>query len=131
LICSNAQFGEILALPPHLVQLGIPLQEILEFMSAVSPASFGDPDGLLQRRLDAYTTEGEPYLERLPDGHMVIEVCSNRMPVSLCNVRLAALPKLSWIPVRHTTSRAAGVKRCPTVRKTSSHGQCPLPQLEQ
>ena len=80
LICSNAQFGEILALPPHLVQLGIPLQEILEFMGAVSPADFGDPDGLLQRRLDAYTTEGEPYLERLPDRHMVIEVRSNRMP---------------------------------------------------
>src|SRR4029079_14014060 len=66
LICSNRQFGEILALPPHLVQLGIPLQEILEFMDAVSPADYGDPDGLLQRRLDAYTTEGEPYLERLP-----------------------------------------------------------------
>src|SRR6476620_1807162 len=80
LICSNAQFGEILALPPHLVQLGIPLQEILEFMGAVSPADFGDPDGLLQRLLDAYTTESEPYLERLPDRHMVIEVRSNRMP---------------------------------------------------
>ena len=80
LICSNAQFGEILALPPHLVQLGIPLQEILEFMGAVSPSDFGDADGLLQRRLDAYTTEGEPYLERLPDRHMVIEVRSNRMP---------------------------------------------------
>ena len=49
-------------------------------MGAVSPADFGDPDGLLQRRLDAYTTEGEPYLERLPDRHMVIEVRSNRMP---------------------------------------------------
>ena len=36
LICSNRQFGEILALPPHLMQLGIPLQEILEFMGAVS-----------------------------------------------------------------------------------------------
>ncbi len=80
LICSNAQFGEILALPPHLVQLGIPLQEILEFMGAVRPSSLGDADGLLQRRLDAYTTEGEPYLERLPDRHMVIEVRSNRMP---------------------------------------------------
>ena len=80
LICSNAQFGEILALPPHLVQLGIPLQEILEFMGAVSPPGFGDSDALLQRRLDAYTTEGEPYLERLPDRHMVIEVRSNRMP---------------------------------------------------
>jgi signal transduction histidine kinase/CheY-like chemotaxis protein len=31
-------------------------------------------------RLTAYTTEGEPYLERLPDRHMVIEVRANRMP---------------------------------------------------
>ncbi|MDE5455691.1 response regulator [Bradyrhizobium sp. CSA112] len=80
LICSNRQFGEILALPPQLVQLGIPLQEILEYMAAVSPSGSGDPDTLLERRLDAYTTEGEPYLERLPDRHMVIEVRSNRMP---------------------------------------------------
>src|SRR5438445_258023 len=80
LICSNAQFGEILALPPQLVQLGIPLQEILEFMDAVSPSGAGDSDALLARRLEAYTTEGEPYLERLPDRHMVIEVRSNRMP---------------------------------------------------
>ncbi|MBR1283577.1 hybrid sensor histidine kinase/response regulator [Bradyrhizobium sp. AUGA SZCCT0177] len=80
LICSNAQFGEILALPPHLVQLGIPLQEILEFMDAVSPPGSGNSDALLALRLKAYTTEGEPYLERLPDRHMVIEVRSNRMP---------------------------------------------------
>ena len=34
----------------------------------------------MERRLAAYTTEGEHYLERLPDRHMVIEVRSNRMP---------------------------------------------------
>jgi signal transduction histidine kinase/CheY-like chemotaxis protein len=82
LICSNRQFGEILGLPLHLVQIGIPLQEILEFMGAISPPGFGEADGssLLEMRLAAYTTEGEPYLERLPDRHMVIEVRSNRMP---------------------------------------------------
>src|SRR5229473_3107591 len=80
LICSNRQFGEILGLPPHLVQIGIPLREILEFMGAVNPLAFGDGDALLEKRLTAYTTEGEPYLERLPDRHMVIEVRANRMP---------------------------------------------------
>jgi Na+/proline symporter/signal transduction histidine kinase len=82
LICSNRQFGEILGLPLHLVQIGIPLREILEFMGAISPPGFGDTDddALLEKRLSAYTTEGEPYLERLPDRHMVIEVRSNRMP---------------------------------------------------
>ena len=34
LICSNRQFSEILSLPPHLVQIGILLREILEFMEA-------------------------------------------------------------------------------------------------
>src|ERR1700675_3234596 len=81
LICSNRQFGEILGLPPHLVQIGIPLREILEFMGAINPPAFGDSDSslVLERRLAAYTTEGEPYLERLPDRHMVVEVRSNRM----------------------------------------------------
>jgi Na+/proline symporter/signal transduction histidine kinase/CheY-like chemotaxis protein len=78
LICSNRQFGDILALPPHLVQIGMPLREILEFMGASSP--LGDSDSVMEKRLAAYTTEGEPYLERLPDRHMVIEVRSNRMP---------------------------------------------------
>jgi Na+/proline symporter/signal transduction histidine kinase len=80
LICSNRQFGEILGLSPDLVQIGIPLREILEFMGAISPPNFGDSEQLMAMRLAAYTTEGEPYLERLPDRHMVIEVRSNRMP---------------------------------------------------
>jgi Na+/proline symporter/signal transduction histidine kinase/CheY-like chemotaxis protein len=80
LICSNRQFAEILGLPLHLVQIGIPLQEILEFMGSISPAGAGDSNALLERRLAAYTAEGEPYLERLPDRHMVIEVRTNRMP---------------------------------------------------
>jgi Na+/proline symporter/signal transduction histidine kinase/CheY-like chemotaxis protein len=80
LICSNRQFGEILGLPPHIVQIGIPLREILEFIGAASPPSFGSSETLTQMRLTAYTTEGEPYLERLPDRQVVIEVRANRMP---------------------------------------------------
>jgi len=80
LICSNRQFGDLLELPPHLVQIGIPLREILDHMGAASPASADDHEALIERRLDAYTTVGEPYLERLTDRHMVIEVRSNRMP---------------------------------------------------
>ncbi|MDE2468870.1 MAG: hybrid sensor histidine kinase/response regulator [Bradyrhizobium sp.] len=80
LICSNHQFSYILGLPLHLVQLGTPLQEILEFMGAISPPSEEDGKALLERRLATYTTEGEPYLERLHGRQMVIEVRSNRMP---------------------------------------------------
>jgi Na+/proline symporter/signal transduction histidine kinase len=80
LICSNRQFGEILALPPQLVQIGIPLREILEFMGAINPPGFGDGHASVEKRLAAYTSLGEPYLERLPDRHLVIEVRANRMP---------------------------------------------------
>jgi Na+/proline symporter/signal transduction histidine kinase len=80
LICSNQQFSELLVLPPHLVQIGIPLQEILEFIGEISQAGSGDAESAMKRRLAAYTTEGEPHLERLPDRHIVVEVRSNRMP---------------------------------------------------
>ena len=46
LICSNRQFGDILGLAPHLVQIGIPLREILEFMTAITPAEFGGKNGV-------------------------------------------------------------------------------------
>jgi len=80
LICSNRQFGELLGLPLHLVQIGSPLREILEYMGENADDELADNEELLARRLAAYTTEGEPYLERLPDRHMVIEVRANRMP---------------------------------------------------
>ena len=80
LICSNRQFSDLLSLPPHLVQIGTPLREILEFMGAISPPGAGEGESAMMRRLAAYTTEGEPHLERLPGRHMVIEVRCNRMP---------------------------------------------------
>jgi len=80
LICSNRQFGELLGLPPQLVQIGIPLRAILEFMGAAARTGSAESEALIERRLAAYTTTGEPYLERLPERHMVIEVRSNRMP---------------------------------------------------
>jgi len=79
LICSNRQFGEILGLPPHIIQIGIPLIEILEFLSS-SNANPVDAEAQTQMRLASYTTEGEPFLERLHDRHLVIEVRANRMP---------------------------------------------------
>jgi Na+/proline symporter/signal transduction histidine kinase len=80
LICSNRQFGDILGLTPHLVQIGIPLREILEYMTAIRPSEFDNRDVMVESRLKAYTAEGEPYLERMLDRHMVIEVRANRMP---------------------------------------------------
>ncbi len=80
LICSNRQFGELLELPSHIVQIGIPLQELLAYLKTKDAPSYEDPDVLAERRLAAYTTVGESYLERLVDRQMVIEVRANRMP---------------------------------------------------
>src|SRR5438105_6957880 len=87
LICWNRQFAEILGLPLNLVQIGIPLREMLEFMEANRSPGLDNSDSFLEirraaleMRLAAYTAEGDPYLERLPDRHTVIEVRSNRMP---------------------------------------------------
>jgi Na+/proline symporter/signal transduction histidine kinase/CheY-like chemotaxis protein len=79
LICSNRQFGELLGLPPHIVQIGVPLIEILEFLATTSGSQV-DAEAQTQMRLASYTTEGEPFLERLHDRHLVIEVRANRMP---------------------------------------------------
>ena len=79
LICSNRQFGEILGLPPHLVQIGIPLREILEFMGDDQPPRLRRqrspagkaPGGLYHRRRAlSGTAAGPSYGDRgaLPTG---------------------------------------------------------------
>ena len=80
LICSNRQFGELLGLPSHIVQIGIPLREILDFLGATNALSAPDHQTFTETRLATWTQEGVPYLERLPNRQMVIEVRANRMP---------------------------------------------------
>ncbi len=80
LICFNRQFAELLALPPHLVQIGLPLKELVEFVGHAAPPSEKPSDELLRQRLTAYTTEGTPHLVRFLDRRLVIEVRANRMP---------------------------------------------------
>ena len=46
LICSNQQFGEILGLPPHLVQIGIPLTRFSRSWRRPTPPDIGEQRGL-------------------------------------------------------------------------------------
>ena len=81
LICSNRQFGEILgAAAATDPDRRFPCRKCWNsWQPSTLPAS-ATPTALLEKRLAAYTSDGAPYLERLPDRHMVIEVRSNRMP---------------------------------------------------
>ena len=65
LICSNRQFGEMLGLPPRLVQIGSPCGKFSNSCEPIGQSAFGGNDMAGGKRLAAYTTEGEPYLERL------------------------------------------------------------------
>ena len=80
LICSNRQFGELLDLPNQVVQVGTSLRDILESLEPNANPVVGGTGNFIEKRLAAYTTEGEPFLERLVDRNLVIEVRTNRMP---------------------------------------------------
>jgi signal transduction histidine kinase/CheY-like chemotaxis protein len=70
----------MLDLPAHVAQIGIPLEEILEFIGDNPRGSTETREQHLRRRLNAYTTEGEPFLERLAGQNRVVEVRTNAMP---------------------------------------------------
>jgi Na+/proline symporter/signal transduction histidine kinase/CheY-like chemotaxis protein len=80
LICSNRQFGELLDLPARAVQVGVSLRDILESLEPKANPKIGGTENFVEKRLAAYTREGEPFLERLVDRNLVIEVRTNRMP---------------------------------------------------
>ncbi len=80
LICSNRQFGEILDLPPRILQVGVTLEEILETIKPKVTHLASDDATFVATRLAAYTTEGMPHLERFSERNLVIEVRANRMP---------------------------------------------------
>lgn len=80
LICSNRQFGEILDLPPRILQVGVTLEEILETIKPKVAHPACDDASFVATRLAAYTTEGTPHSERFLDRNLVIEVRANRMP---------------------------------------------------
>ncbi|MEZ5764988.1 MAG: PAS domain-containing hybrid sensor histidine kinase/response regulator [Xanthobacteraceae bacterium] len=80
LICSNRQFGEILDLPPRIMQVGVTLGEILETIQPKVTRFDVDDADFVSRRLAAYTAEGSPHLERFPERNLVVEVRANKMP---------------------------------------------------
>ncbi len=80
LICFNRQFSDLLELPPHLAQMGMSLGELLEFMGERCTAPQLNRTAVAARRLAAYTTEGESFIERFAERHLVIEVRTNLMP---------------------------------------------------
>ena len=79
LVCWNRQFGDILALPHELARVGIALHDILRHI-----AQHGDvgasSDRSIAERVAKYSSGAEPFLERIAEQGLVIEVRANHMP---------------------------------------------------
>jgi Na+/proline symporter/signal transduction histidine kinase/CheY-like chemotaxis protein len=80
LVCWNRQFGEILDLPHDLTRVGSALDEILRYVAQHNSQDQKDFDAAIAERLAKYTSEVEPFLERIAERSLVIEVRANRMP---------------------------------------------------
>src|SRR6266581_4402360 len=80
LVCWNRQFGEILALPPQLTRVGTPLDHIVRFHAEQSTSDKETADALVREQLGRYVNSSEPFLERLAERDLVMEVRANPMP---------------------------------------------------
>src|SRR5215831_9911201 len=79
LVCWNRQFGEILNLPHELTRVGIALHDILRHIARQSEQN-ADIDQFIIDRVAKYTSEVEPFLERVAERGLFIEVRANRLP---------------------------------------------------
>jgi signal transduction histidine kinase/CheY-like chemotaxis protein len=80
LVCWNRQFGEIFDLPHGLTRIGITLEEIIRHIAGQDARHGHDIDQQVAERVARYTSEAEPFLERVAGRRLVIEVRADRMP---------------------------------------------------
>jgi Na+/proline symporter/signal transduction histidine kinase/CheY-like chemotaxis protein len=81
LICWNRQFGDMLALPPQLTRVGSGLDEILRFNALRNNPDNDDAvESLVQEHVKQYVSASTPFLERVPERDLVMEVRANPMP---------------------------------------------------
>ena len=80
LVCWNRQFGELFDLPHELTSVGVTLGEILRSVARRSEHDDADLDAFIAERIAKYTADDAPFLERLANQALVIEVRANRMP---------------------------------------------------
>ena len=80
LVCWNRQFGEIFDLPHSLTRFGIALDEILRHIAQEGASGVRDLEDQVTQRVAKYTSEAEPFLERISERGLVIEVRADRMP---------------------------------------------------
>jgi Na+/proline symporter/signal transduction histidine kinase/CheY-like chemotaxis protein len=80
LICWNRQFGDMLNLPPQLTRVGTGLHEILRFNVVRDRTDQAVAETLVAEHLQRYVSNSAPFLERIHERDLVMEVRANHMP---------------------------------------------------
>ncbi len=80
LVCWNRQFRELLALPPHLRRIGVPLEQILRHLAERGDLGAGEIDDLVASRLVQLGGTRETFQERLVTGNRILEVRTAAIP---------------------------------------------------
>ncbi len=80
LTCWNRQFVDLLALPPDLAQINVPLDRILAFLAERGDLGEGVASDLVADRLDRMVVSRETLHERLLDTKRHIEIRTAPMP---------------------------------------------------
>jgi Na+/proline symporter/signal transduction histidine kinase len=80
LVCWNRQFSELLSLPLSLRRVGVPLEQILQFLAERGDMGDGDPAHLVAERMMQLGGIDETFQERLVNGQQILEVRTAAMP---------------------------------------------------
>lgn len=80
LICWNRQFGDMLALPAQLTRVGTGLDDILRFNTRRNHPEAESVEALVAKQIETYISASAPFLERVPERGLVIEVRASHMP---------------------------------------------------
>jgi Na+/proline symporter/signal transduction histidine kinase/CheY-like chemotaxis protein len=80
LICWNRQFGDILGLPPQFTRVGTALDEILRFNATRESSDETKVEAIVQEQVTQYISSSAPFLVRVPERDLVMEVRANHMP---------------------------------------------------
>ncbi len=80
LICWNHQYRELLGLPVEFGQVGTPLHTILRYNAERGEFGPGNPDQIVDIRIEKLVGTMEPFVERMATSNLVLEVGSRPMP---------------------------------------------------
>jgi Na+/proline symporter/signal transduction histidine kinase len=80
LLAWNRAFVDLYGLPPHLVGVGVALEDIVRFNAERGSAGTGDAEELIATRLQAFVQETEPVRLKIFPSGTVIEIRSNQLP---------------------------------------------------